>query len=136
MSYLLDTNVCIYYLNGDDEELVERILALGPEPLAISTLSLAELHFGAVGSARPEANRERIAAFVHELPTLSFDDVCAEHFGRIKATLAGAGQPIPDFDVAIAATAFAHGRVLVSSDRHMSRIQGLPLEDWTSGELR
>ncbi len=93
--YLLDTNVCIHYLNGDDEELVERILALGPEPLAISALSLAELHFGAARSARPEANRDRIAAFVRELPTLSFDDDCAEHFGRIKAILADVGQPIP-----------------------------------------
>lgn len=132
MSYLLDTNVCIDYLNGDDEELVERILAMGPEPLAISTLSLAELHFGAARSARPEANRERIAAFVREVPTLGFDDDCAEHFGRIKATLTASGQLIPDFDVAIAATALAHGRVLVSSDGHMRRIQGLPLEDWTA----
>ena len=130
MSYLLDTNVCIYYLNGDDRGLVERILALGPEALAISTLSLAELHFGAARSARPEANRERIAVFVGELPTLGFDDTCAEHFGRIKARLADLGQLIPDFDIAIAATAFAHGRVLVSNDEHMRRIPGLPLEDW------
>ncbi len=132
MSFLLDTNICIYYLNGDDQELVERILALGPEPLAISTLSLAELHFGAARSARPEANRERITFFVRELPTLDFDDVCAEHFGRIKASLAELGQLIPDFDVAIAATAYAYGRVLVSNDQHMRRIPGLPLEDWTT----
>ncbi len=131
MSYLLDTNVCIYYLNGDDQRLVEQILALGPEPLAISTLSLAELHFGAARSARPEANRERIAAFVRELPALSFDDDCAEQFGHIKASLAAGGRLIPDFDVVIAATAFAHGRVLISNDEHMRRIQGLPLEDWT-----
>ncbi len=132
MSYLLDTNVCIYYLNDDNQQLVERILAVGPEPLAISTLSLAELHFGAARSARPEANRERIAAFVRELPTLSFDDDCAEQFGRIKASLVAAGQLIPDFGAAIAATAFVHGRVVVSNDRHMKLIPGLPLEDWTA----
>ena len=132
MSYLLDTNVCIYYLNGDHPALVERILASGPESLAISTLSLAELHFGAHRSARPEANRRRVVALVRELATVGFDDACAEHFGRIKASLAALGQLIPDFDVAIAATAFAHGRVLVSSDRHLQRIPGLPLEDWTA----
>ncbi len=130
MSFLLDTNICIYYLNGD-QGLVKRILALGPEPLAISTLSLAELHFGAARSARPEANRERIALFVGELSTVDFDDACAEHFGRIKASLAVLGQPIPDFDVAITATAFTRGWVLVSNDRHMRRIPGLALEDWT-----
>lgn len=133
MSYLLDTNVCIYYLNDEDQELVERILDSGPEPLAISTLSLAELHFGAARSARPKANRRRIALFVREMPTLDFDDSCAEHFGRIKASLAVLGQPIPDFDVAIAATAFAHGRALVSNDHHMRRIPGILLEDWTTG---
>lgn len=132
MSYLLDTNVCIHYLNGENRDLVERILMAGPEPLAISTLSLAELHFGAARSARPEANRARVAAFVNELPTLSFDEACAEPFGRIKASLAALGRPIPDFDVAIAATAFASGRVLVTNDRHMKRIPGLLLEDWTS----
>ncbi len=130
MSYLLDTNVCIYYLNGDNQELVERILALGPESLAISTLCLAELYFGAAHSARPESNRERVGFFVRELPTLVFDGACARHFGRMKASLAALGQPIPDFDVAIAATAFAYGRVLVSNDKHMKRIQGLPQEDW------
>ena len=40
-------------------------------------------------------------------------------------------HPVPDFDVAIAATAFALGRTLVSSDQHMTAIDGLPLEDWT-----
>ena len=130
MSFVLDTNVCIHYLNGENQKLVARILEQGPEPLAISTLSLAELHFGAACSARPEHNLERIALFVRELRTLGFDEACAEHFGRIKAGLAALGQPIPDFDVAIAATAFAFGRVLVSNDRHMARIPGLPLEDW------
>ena len=130
MSYLLDTNICIHYLNGDNKILVERILELGPEPLAVSTLSLAELHFGAARSARPEANRERIRFFVRELPALDFDQACAARFGRMKASLATAGQLIPDFDVAIAATAFASGRTLVSHDRHMKRIPGLPLEDW------
>ena len=130
MSYLLDTNVCIYYLNGDDQELVERILELGPEPLAISTLSLAELHFGAARSVRPGSNRGRIEALVRELRTLRFDDDSAEYFGRIKARLASSGELIPDFDIAIAATAFAHGRVVVSNDQHMARIPGLPVENW------
>jgi len=45
--------------------------------------------------------------------TLGFDKACAEHFGRIRAGLTALGQPIADFDVAIAATAFAFGRVPV-----------------------
>ncbi len=131
MSYLLDTSTCIYFLNESHPRVVERILAIGPGGLAISSLTLAELLFRAARSARPEANRTRLATFAREIGTFPFDDRCGEHFGRIKAALVDAGRPIPDFDVAIAATAFAHGAVLVSSDRHMAEITGLPLEDWT-----
>ena len=131
MSYLLDTSTCIYFLNERHPQVVERFVAAGPEQLALSSLTLAELLFGAARSTKPEANRRRLRIFAGEVPTVPFDDRCGEHFGRIKAELIGAGRPIPDFDIAIAATAFARGRVLVSSDRHMTEVAGLPLEDWT-----
>lgn len=132
MSYLLDTSTCIYFLNESHPRVVERLVAAGPDRLALSSLTLAELLFGAARSARPEANRRRLRTFAGEIATVPFDDRCGEHFGRIKSELIGAGRPIPDFDVAIAATAFAQGRVLVSSDRHMAEVAGLPLEDWTA----
>lgn len=132
MTYLLDTSICIYFLNASHPRVVERILASGPDRLAISSLTLAELLLGAAQSSRPEANRTRLASLAAEIGTVSFDDSCAEHFGRIKAALLAAGQPIPDFDTAIAATAFACGATLVSSDRHMTAIAGLPLENWAA----
>ena len=64
-----------------------------------------DLH--AAHSARPEANRERIATFVREIATITFDEACAERFGRIKAILAAGGLRVPDFDIAIAATALS-----------------------------
>lgn len=134
MSYLLDTSTCVYYLNGSRPRVVERILASGPDRLAISSLTLAELLLGAARSSRPEANRARVAAFAREVGTVTFDDRCGEHFARIKAALLAAGRPIPDFDTAIAATAFAHGATLVSSDRHMAAVAGLPLEDWAADD--
>lgn len=108
------------------------VLAAGPEPLALSSLTPAELPFGAALSARPEANRRRLRTFAGEIATVPFDDRCGEHFGRIKAESTGAGRPIPDFDIAIGATAFARGRVLISSDRHMTEVASLPFEDWTA----
>ena len=129
--FLLDTNTCIHYLNGAQPVLTRRVLTVGPDALAVSTLTVGELHFGAARSSRPEANRERLAVFFRELTLIPFDAACGERFGRIKAELADSGHPIPDFDVAIAATAMTTGRVLVSEDRrHMPRIPGLPLEHW------
>jgi len=131
MKFLLDTNICIHYLNGEDSGLIRQVLAAGPTMLAMSSLSVAELRFGAARSARPEENDARIDRFVAELKTIPFDDFCARHFARLKAEQAAAGKPIPDFDVAIAATALARGMVVVSADRHMAEIPGVDLEDWT-----
>jgi hypothetical protein len=33
--FLLDTNTCIHYLNGTDFGLTRRVLAAGPERLAV-----------------------------------------------------------------------------------------------------
>ncbi len=132
--FLLDTNTCIYYLNGSHLELTRSILAAGPDQLAISALTVAELRFGAARSSRPEANRERLGTFFRELTILPFDRLCGEHFGRLKAELFSRGRPIPDFDVAIAATAIATGRTLVSADGHMEEIDDLQRENWARRE--
>jgi tRNA(fMet)-specific endonuclease VapC len=128
--YLLDTNTCIYYLNATNPGLARRLLKAGPGALAISALTVGELHLGAARSSRREANRARLSTFFRELAVLSFDRLCGEHFGRLKANLLGRGRPIPDFDIAIAATAIANGCTLVSTDRHMEEIRGLVLENW------
>lgn len=132
MSFLLDTNVCIYYLNGDKAGLTRKLVEAGPALLAISSLSVAELRFGAARSARPEENDSRIDRFSAEVKTIPFDDSCARIFAALKAQQATAGKPIPDFDVAIAATAKAKGLVVISADRHMAGLDGVEVEDWTS----
>lgn len=131
MTFLLDTNTCIYYLNQRHPEVTDRIVAAGPDRLSVSSLTVAELHFGAERSGRPEANRVRLRVFLGELRSVPFDDRCGDRFGRLKAERLAAGRPVPDFDLAIAATAIAHGLTLVSSDRHMSSLPGVAVEDWT-----
>lgn len=128
--FLLDTNTCIHYLNGSDAGLTRRVLAAGPELLAVSALSVGELQFGAERSSRPEANRKRLEVFFRELTVVPFDSLCGERFGRIKADLLGRGRPLPDFDIGIAATAAATGRTLVNGDGHMKEVPGLPLQNW------
>lgn len=132
MTYLLDTNACIIYLNGTNDGLVKRLLSTPPRALAMSSLTFAELRFGAATSSRPRANQARVKAFAAELRCIPFDEACAARFGTLKASLWAAGTPIPDFDVGIAATALVHDRALVSADRHMRSVPDLMLEDWTS----
>ena len=128
--YLLDTDSCIYYLNATSKELVNRILAAGPSRLSLSTLTLAELHFGAARSGRPSANAKRVDLFADELTLVPFSEKCAREFGRIKADLRVRGTPIGDIDIAIAASAVVTGHTIVSADRDFRRIHGLEVENW------
>jgi tRNA(fMet)-specific endonuclease VapC len=131
VKFLLDTNACIHFLNGTSDRLVQRILDAGPEKAAVSSITLAELHFGAARSARAGANLERVEAFADELASYPFDDDCAARFGRIKAQMLSAGRPSPDFDLAIAAVALTHGLTVVTADRHFAEVPGLASADWT-----
>ena len=70
-------------------------------------------------------------AFVSEITVLPLNDAALTDFGRLKAELRHQGQPLPDFDLLIAATTLAHRRVLVTNNvRHYTRIPGLQLENW------
>ena len=137
MKVLLDTNVCIYFLNhslsGAHSTVVKRFHDARPDNLAVSTLTVAELHYGAELSSRADANHARLDIFTSELRVLPFDADCATRFAILKAELRRKGKTIPDFDVAIAATALTTGRILASKDRHMRFVDHLTIEDWTVG---
>ena len=132
MKFLLDTNACIHFFNAASDLLTQRILEAGPGKVAISSITLAELHFGAARSGKAEANLKRVEAFAEELVSYPFDDECAARFGHIKAEVISAGRPTPDFDLAIAAVAMTHGLAVVTADRHFAQVPGLVSADWTT----
>lgn len=131
MTFLLDTYACIHFLNRTHPDLVRRVVAVGPGRVAVSSVTVAELEYGAARSSRPGANRDRLRSFLEELPVHPFDASCAARFGAVKATLVAHGSPIPDFNIAIAATALTLGFGVVSGDRHFGVVPGLVVEDWS-----
>ena len=131
MSFVLDTNVVSALMKGDAKALnwfepKRRSDVWLPQPV------VAELHFGLAsmpGSRRKTLFEERFALLLQELPRVGWDDAVSRAFGRIKAQLEKKGQPLEDFDIAIAAHALAHDVVLATRDRrHMPRIVGLKWE--------
>lgn len=129
--YLLDANACIRILNRTSEALVARLRQHEPFEIRLSSVVKAELLYGARRSARVQPNLELLQRFFEPFVCLPFDDLCAEHYGVIRADLEHAGSPIGANDLMIAATARAHDLVLVSHNtREFSRIVGLRLEDW------
>jgi len=89
---------------------------------AISTVSIAELHFGLLAATDGETRAQRAtrlglieARFPDPLPV---DDRVAREWGRLQAAVASrGGQPRKRIaDLAIAATANVHGAVLLTAN--------------------
>ncbi len=134
MSYLLDTNICIYALNGSDAGVVDRLRRSKRSELHISSITIAELYFGAARSRRARDNAQRVRTFVAPLVQVPFDRKVAEIYGSARAKLAARGRQIGPMDMLIAATGLGHGLVVVTNNqREFKRVPGLQVENWVSG---
>ena len=130
MRYLLDTNICIYFLN-QHTKVVDKIASFSSDDLAISCFNLAELLFGAYNSDYIEKNLERIRYIENTIEVLPLDRKAIENFAMIKAKLKKQGNLIDDFDVLIAAIALSNELILVTNhEKHFERISGLATENW------
>ena len=131
--YLLDTNACIRVLSNSSAPLVSRLSLEDPDSIRLSSITKAELLFGARLSARVAANLRLLERFFAPFVSLPFDDRCAEQYSAVRADLAARGQIIGPNDMLIAATARAHDVILVTHNtREFSRVVGLKIEDWES----
>ena len=126
-AYLLDTNIVIAHLRGDNGvtgRLEKVSLAV------ISVITYGELLQGALYSARVLHNVTALQDFSQQIPMIPCEGKTALAYGEISAALRKAGQPIPDNDLWIAATARQHNFTLVTRDRHFANIPGLRSEMW------
>jgi tRNA(fMet)-specific endonuclease VapC len=131
MKYLLDTNVCIRYLQGRVPAIRDAIHARKPGAMAICAVVRAELYYGAMKSQSPSETLAKQRLFIDRFPTLPFDDNAALIFGQIRADLYRQGNPIGPYDLQIAAIALANDLTLVTHNtREFSRIDELRLIDW------
>jgi tRNA(fMet)-specific endonuclease VapC len=125
--FLLDTNILIALLEGDDAVLSN--LDLAPE-VFVPAVALGELFFGAAKSGRPAENTARVERFASGRAIVSADFEVAREYGRLKQYLKKKGRPLPENDVWIAAAAKCHGMVLVTRDRHFHEVENLHTADW------
>jgi tRNA(fMet)-specific endonuclease VapC len=131
MIYLLDSNACIQLINDKHPVILQHFRQHSPAEIALCSVVKAELLFGAYRSGRVEANLQRLTVFFEPLQSLLFDDVCADHYAKIRADLQAQGKLIGGNDMLIAAIARAHNVTLVTHNTgEFSRVVGLRLEDW------
>ncbi len=133
MKYLLDTDTCVYWLRGH-APVRGHLAAVGPEELAISVVTLAELRYGAACSANPEDNHRAVDDFISGVPVVGLTAEAAPIFGDVKARLRRSGMLIEDSDLLIAVTARAFGLTLITGNTgHFGRVPDLATENWTQG---
>ena len=129
--YLLDTNICIYAMKGRYPALTDRLYSIHPDEIAVSSVTVGELEYGAARSRWGEQTRFRMRLFLSAFSILPFSDRDAVCFGRIRADLASRGTPIGPYDLMIAAQDVARGLTVVTHNTgEFSRVPGLLLEDW------
>jgi len=131
MKYLLDTNVCVDYLNGRHPAVTRVIQSSSPDDLCVSSVAVAELRYGAEKSAHRRRNHARLDVFLSEIPCVAFGGDAASFYGRVRTALEEKGRLIGPYDLQIAAHALSLGLVLVSDNtREFRRVRGLKVENW------
>ncbi len=130
LTYMLDTNICIYVMKTYPPAVREKFNALA-EQLCISSITLGELHYGAEKSARRAENLMAIEHFVARLDVLAFGDKAAAHYGQVRAELERAGTPCGPHDMQIGGHARSEGLIVVTNNlREFARMPGLRTENW------
>ncbi|MCL1493908.1 MAG: type II toxin-antitoxin system VapC family toxin [Pseudanabaena sp. Salubria-1] len=131
MSYLLDTNACIRYLNSSNNQIFHRLSVLSSDDVFLCDVVKFELYYGAYKSRNIDKNLANLKIFFDEFVSLPFDGQVANICGQIRADLNKKGTPIGVYDLQIASIAIANNLVLVTHNiGEFSRVDGLQYEDW------
>jgi tRNA(fMet)-specific endonuclease VapC len=135
MTYSLDTNVCIAFINDRSDRVRARFnqARLAGARLTTSSLVVHELWYGVAKSNRPQQTAEAVEAFLGKyLTILEFSAPDAKAAAELRAGLERQGKGIGAYDTLIAGQAFARNFILVTANtREFARVDGLKLEDWS-----
>jgi tRNA(fMet)-specific endonuclease VapC len=132
LRYLLDTNICIYAMNGQ-VSVLKKFREHGKDALGISSLVLGEMAYGVAKSERIEANRASLQRFQSTMNVVPWDEsamwIYGEQYQRLKRT----GRKIGEVDLLLGCQALAMNVIFVTNNtREFERIEGLKLENWVA----
>ncbi len=129
--YYLDTNTCIYFLNGKYESIRTKILSLSPKEIAIPVIVKAELILGAYKSKNKESNIEKLEMFLEPFQIIAFEDRMSYVYAEIRTEIEKKGIVIGPNDLFIASIVKYQNGILVTNNiSEFRRVKGLLLENW------
>ncbi|HEY5406215.1 MAG TPA: type II toxin-antitoxin system VapC family toxin [Ginsengibacter sp.] len=130
MRYLLDTNICVFFLRGK-LNLDEIIKDKGRENCFISEITVVELRYGAENSDNPLKSHKSVDAFVSGLSIIPiFGSI--KRYAKEKVRLRKIGKPMHDeFDLLIGVTAIENELTLVTDNiKDFERLESIKIENW------
>ena len=129
--YFIDTNTCIYFLNGKFPSVRKRFLSVSPKEIKISSVVKGELLLGAFKSRTREKTTEKVEQFLKPFEIIDFTDEMSYEYAKIRKDLELAGTPIGANDLLIAAAAVHEKATLITHNTdEFSRVPDLKIEDW------
>ena len=131
--YLLDTNICIYLIKNSYPFMTEKVFSYEPSDIAISSITVFELEYGAAKSKWGEETKRKLAVFLSPFTILRFSTEDAIAAGQVRAELEKSGRPIGPYDTLIAAQGISRGLTVVTHNTdEFIRVPGIKLEDWVT----
>ena len=131
MKYMLDTNICVYFIKKKPVSVMKKFYEELDTGLCISAITLAELKYGIEKSQAFEKNKAVLQEFLEVIPVLPFPVSAADTYGKIRSYLEKRGTPIGMMDMLIAAHAKTENLILVTNNtREFERVPDLKLENW------
>ena len=127
--YMLDTNMCIYLMKNQPEEVARRFAQCYVGDVVMSAITYAELEYGVAAAADPERERINLANLVEDIPVVPFDAAAGEAYGPIR--LATRESKKDHLDKLIAAHTVALGATVVTNNvQDFVKYPGVATENW------
>lgn len=126
--YLLDTDISIYTIKRKPHTVKRRFNAHAGD-MAISSVTLGELFYGAANSENQAHNIKVVEGYAARLALIDYDKEAAMQFAQLKIEIKS--EPIGAYDLMIAAQARSRGMILVTNNlKEFERVPGLRVESW------
>lgn len=130
--FMLDTNMCIYLMKNQPEQVAKRFAQCYVGDVVMSAITYAELEFGVTVSENSARERRNLASLVEDIPVVPFDAEAAIAYGPIRE--ATRDRKKDQLDKLIAAHAVSLGVTLVTNnERDFAAYPGLKIENWLNG---
>ena len=82
--YFLDSNTCIYFLNGRFESVRDQILKTSPKNIKIASIVQAELLLGAYKSQHKQQTLQKVENFLSAFEIVPFSEQSSYHYADIS----------------------------------------------------